>query len=66
MKLYCPGSDLLINDIISLPDHLIIYISAMQLASLSLKIEITVLGPELLVCCLAYRGPAGVFLLRRS
>ena len=24
------------------------------------------LGPELLVCCLAHRGPTGVFLLLRS
>ena len=24
------------------------------------------MGPELLVCCLAHRGPAGVFLLLRS
>ena len=24
------------------------------------------LGPELLVCCLAHRGPTGVFLLPRS
>ena len=26
----------------------------------------TRLGPELLVCCLAHRGPTGVFLLLRS
>ena len=31
-----------------------------------LFIHFSWLGPELLVCCLAHRGPTGVFLLLRS
>ena len=34
--------------------------------ALRMLAELLVGGPELLVCCLAHRGPTGVFLLLRS